>query len=317
MIQNPHAFVAARSRHPALLDPWEAALEFGPGTVMAVMTETQGPAYRRRGASMALAADGRIAGALSSGCIEADLIVHSRRVRDNGQTIRLRYGEGSPFLDLRLPCGGAIEVMLFLLRDHEALVELSRMRAARRHAVLTLSDSGRLCLGEGRGLALSFRAGLRFVIFGAGPEAAVFAELVHSLHHDHMLLSHEDQSLALAEGMGCNVRRLGPLPDMDELMPDERCAAVLFYHDHDHEPAILRQLLARPAFYIGAQGSRATQRNRLSQLAGLGVPAADCTRVRGPIGLIPSARDPGQLAISVLAEVMAAAGDTISARRVT
>lgn len=312
MLQDPHAFVPARNRHPALLDPWQTALEFGPGTVMAVLTETHGPAYRSRGAAMALAADGRFAGALSSGCVEADLMLHAQRVRDSGRPLHLRYGTGSPFIDLRLPCGGAIEVTLFLLRDHEVLATLARARSARRQAVLTLSDQGRLSLGEGAGLRLTFRPPLRFIIFGAGPEAAVFADLVHSLDHDHVLLSHEDQSLTLAERMGCTIRRLGPLPDMAELVPDERCAALLFYHDHDYEPAILRRLLARPAFYIGAQGSRSTQATRLERLAALKVPAADCARVRGPIGLIPSARDPRQLAISVLAEVMAAAGETIS-----
>ncbi|WP_347265881.1 XdhC family protein [Paracoccus sp. (in: a-proteobacteria)] len=315
MIQELDAFMPARSRHPALLDPWQAALDFGPGTVMAVLTETHGPAYRSRGAAMALAADGRFAGALSSGCVEADLMLNAQRVRDSGQPMQLRYGQGSPFIDLRLPCGGAIAVTLFLLRDRGVLAALARARAARHQAVLTLSDAGRLSLGEGAGLRLTFRPGLRFVIFGAGPEAAVFADLVHSLDHDHVLLSHEDQSLTLAERMGCRVRRLGPLPDMAELVPDERCAALLFYHDHDYEPAILRQLLTRPAFYIGAQGSRSTQAARLARLASMRVPAADCARLRGPIGLIPSARDPRQLAISVLAEVMAAAGEPVSVRR--
>lgn len=315
MIQEPHAFVPAFGRHPSLLDPWLAALDFGPGTVLAVLTATHGPAYRNRGAAMAFAADGRFAGALTSGCIEADLMLHARSVRETGQPICLRYGEGSAFIDLRLPCGGAIEVTLFLLRDRDTLTELAAARAARRQVALTLTHDGRLHLGEGAGFHLTFRAPLRFVVFGAGPEAAVFADLVHSLDHDHVLLSHEDHSLTLAERMGCNVRRLGPLPDMAELVPDERCAALLFYHDHDHEPAILRQLLASPAFYIGAQGSRSTHAGRLARLGTMGVPAADCTRVRGPIGLIPSARDPKQLAISVLAEVMAVAGEQVSTRQ--
>lgn len=303
----------ATLRHPALADPWEAALGMGPGTVMAVLTATHGPAYRNPGTAMAIAPDGRFAGALSSGCIEADLILHAATVRAQDAPMQLRYGQGSPFIDLRLPCGGAIEVMLFALRDPDVLADLSRARAARRPVSLSLSDTGRLSLDDpdGCGFTVAFKAPIRFVVFGAGPEASVFADLVQSMGYDHVLVSHEDQTLSAAEAMGCTTRRLAHLPDVAELVPDDRCAALLFYHDHDYEPQILRGLLDSPAFYIGAQGSRATQAARLDRLAALGVLPAARDRVRGPIGVIPSARDPRLLAISVLAEVVMAAGDQV------
>lgn len=304
--------------HPALLDPWEAALAAGPGTVMAVLTATHGPAYRNPGTAMAIAPDGRFAGTLTSGCIEADLILQAQRVRADGRPLHLRYGQGSPFIDLRLPCGGAIEVMLFRVNDLDLLAELSRSRADRRPVSLRLSPDGRLALdaaerGAAGGVIIPFKAPIRFVIFGAGAEAAVFADLVKSMGYDHVLLSHEDRNLDAAQAMGCTVRRLGPMPDFKELVPDDRCAALLFYHDHDYEPQILRALLDRPAFYIGAQGSRATQTARLEHLARMGVPPDLLERVRGPIGLIPSSRDPRLLAISVLAEVVMAAGDPVVA----
>lgn len=307
-----------RARHPALLDPWETALLFGPGTVMAVLTATHGPTYRSLGTAMAIAPDGRFAGALSSGCIEADLILRAQEVRASGQPQQLRYGQGSPFIDLRLPCGGAIEVSLFVIQDPAVLSALSRERAARREAALHLAPDGALRLLQADaptlpGLRLTFRPPLRFVIFGAGPEAAVFAQLVQSLDYDHLLLSHDDHSLNAAGSMGCNTRRLGHLPDMAAVVGDARCAALLFYHDHEHEPQILQQLLEGPAFYIGAQGSRRTQQDRLARLAELGLAEESLQRVRGPIGLVPSARDPRQLAVSVLAEVIGLAAPVISA----
>lgn len=94
------------------------------------------------------------------------------------------------------------------------------------------------------------------------------------------------------------------MPDLDALKIDADSAAVLFYHDHDYEPAILSYLLTTPAFYIGAQGSRSTQRTRLMRLAEMGVSEEAMSRVRGPIGLIPSSRDPRMLAVSVLAEII-------------
>ncbi len=285
---------------------------------MAVLTATHGPAYRNPGTAMAIAADGSFAGTLTSGCIEADLILQAQRVRADGRPLHLRYGEGSPFIDLRLPCGGAIEVMLFRIADFDVLADLSAARADRRPVSLRLSPDGRLSLDAAPGRAagdvvIPFKAPIRFVIFGAGAEAAVFADLVKSMGYEHVLLSHEDRNLDAAQAMGCTVRRLGPMPDFEELVPDDRCAALLFYHDHDYEPQILRALLDRPAFYIGAQGSRATQATRLAHLARMGVPPDLLERVRGPIGLIPSSRDPRLLAISVLAEVVMAAGDPVVA----
>lgn len=312
------ASIGPGAGHPALLDPWAFALARGAGTVMAVLTATHGPAYRDRGAAMAIGTDGSFAGALSSGCIEADIILNAARVRASGAAMRLRYGAGSPFLDLRLPCGGAIEVLLFEVRDPAVLADLARARRSRLPVSLRLSAAGRLSLHAGATVpvhagpdapaaVIPFPPQLRFVIFGAGAEAAVFADLARSLDYDHVLVSHEDRTLGAAEAMGCRVRRWDAWPDFAALVPDAGCAGLLFYHDHDYEPQILRGLLATPAFYIGAQGSRASQAARLQRLAEMRVPDHLRTRVRGPIGLIPSSRDPRMLAISVLSEVLLAA----------
>lgn len=311
MYQDVNLVSATANRHPSLIDPWEAALTFGAGTVMALLTDTQGPAYRNKGAAMAIAPDGRFAGGLSSGCIESDIILHAQTVRANGMPKALRYGERSPFFDLRLPCGGAIEVLLFPVTDLKPLQILSYRRAHRIATVVTVSDSGVMELGRTNGFSVNFEPPLRFVIFGAGAEASLFADLVRSLDYEHIFLSHEDQSLATAQAIGCKIQHMGHLPDIERLVPDARCAAVLFYHDHDYEPQILRQLLSGPAFYIGAQGSRRTQESRLARLAEMGVDEITMRRVRGPIGLVPSAREPRQLAVSVLAEILQAAGDPV------
>ena len=79
----------------------------------------------------------------------------------------------------------------------------------------------------------------------------------------------------------------------------------MLFHDHDWETALLRQALAQEALFIGAMGSARTHANRLAALEAAGVPAEQAARVCGPIGLIPAARDPQTLALSVLSEVVA------------
>ena len=302
-------------RHPSLCDPWEFAAAAGEGVVMAVLTGTEGPAYRNPGAAMAIAPDGRYGGAITSGSIEADLILRADEVRRTGLAQDLRYGQGSPFIDLTLPCGGAIEVRLFLLRDISALQALRLAQERREAAALTLNRAGRLRFGEWQPTGqdagadhfhIGFRPGLRFAIFGSGAEVVAFAGMVRGVGYDHFVASHEEASLAAIRQSGSPVHLINRQGLLEALPVDAETAVVLFYHDHDYEPQILAGALRGPAFYIGAQGSRATHAKRLARLAGMGISTEAQARIRGPIGLIPSSREPVTLAISVLAEVIAA-----------
>jgi len=302
--------------HPAMLDPWASALQAGDGTVLAVLAATEGPAYRDAGAALAIHAGGSFAGAITSGCVEADLILRAEEVRRMGQPQTLRYGRGSPFFDLRLPCGGGVDILLFRLQDRAVLADLAARRAARRPVSLIVSAEGRLTLGpwqptalQGGALRIGFRPPLRFAVFGTGAEAAAFTGLVRGMGYDHVLLSHEDASLAAVCAAGSPTLRIGSGLPIAELQADADTAAILFFHDHDLEPAILRHLLDTPAFYIGAQGSRSAQAARLSRLREMGVPEDQLGRVRGPVGLIPSSREPNALAISVLAEIVGLHGE--------
>ena len=67
---------------------------------------------------------------------------------------------------------------------------------------------------------------------------------------------------------------------------------------------ILDAVLRSNAFYIGAQGSQRAREEREVSVIALGASHSDAARIKGPIGLIPSARDPRTLAVSVLAEVL-------------
>lgn len=308
---------ASGEGHPALRDPWDAALSLGEGVVMAVLTRTIGPAYRLAGAAMAIGAGDEVAGAITSGCVEADLVLQAQKLRDTGGVKRLAYGEGSPFFDLKLPCGGGIEVTLFVLRDRDVLAEMQSRRAARETLSLLLSPEGRLALAPYRDtgptdaqtpdFAVGFRPALRHVVFGAGPEAVAFAALASASGADVLLVSHDAATLAAADQGGLARHDLVNLDAVGAIAMDRRTAVTLFYHDHDVEPEILARILPSPAFYVGAQGSRAAQAQRLERLAEIGVAPEDRARLHGPIGLIHSTRDPFSLAVSVLAEITALA----------
>lgn len=288
-------------------DPLDAALACD-HPVLAIITGITGPSYRPLGEMMVFCGDRQI-GSLSSGCVETDLARHAQEALSKG-TIKLRYGEGSPWFDLRLPCGGGLEITLIPRPCPDLLADVASARAARQRVALCITPDLRLHRCEPgptgpteQGFRVALTPPPRFLIFGQGPEAAIFANLVRAAGYPHLVLAPDHQTLTQAEVQGCKTRPLHWPALPADLHIDDRSAVVLFFHDHDWEPPILARALDSPAFYIGAQGSRRARDTRLARLRELGV-TKGLDRLHGPIGLIGSARDPRILAVSVLAEVL-------------
>lgn len=299
----------------SVCDPVRALLAAPDAAVLAIVAGTSGPSYRPLGAMMAVLGDAGRAGSLSSGCIEADIALQAARVCEQGKPAVVRYGQGSPYVDIQLPCGGALDILLLPRPDRQVLAELVRHHDARRARTLvvdigtgamSLRDTGATRSGGGT-LSVLIEPEILFHVFGKGPEASTFAALVHAAGFPGVLLSPDDETLAAGAAAGCATEHLARPAYPKSLGADERTAVVLFFHDHDWEPPILEQALATPAFYIGAQGSLRARDTRLQALASLHLPAASLNRLHGPVGLVPSARDARTLAVSVLAEVLAKA----------
>lgn len=280
--------------------------------VLALITGTQGPSYRPVGATMAIfPADLRRIGSLSSGCVEADITLQAVEALAAGAPRTVLYGEGSPFMDIRLPCGGGLEILLLPRPDRAVLAEVAARRSARRPCTLVIDRStGALSLAEsgatgpqGDLFRLRLTPELRFLVFGKGPEASTFAALVQAAGFPSVLISPDAETLGSATTAGAALHITHP--HLPAAVPVDRWSAiVLFFHDHDWEPPILKQALATEAFYIGSQGSQRARDTRLLELEAMGVSAGDRARLHGPIGLINSARDARTLAVSVLAEVL-------------
>ncbi|MEI2807284.1 XdhC family protein [Albidovulum sp.] len=297
------------------VDPIDAILARDGDAVLAVITGVEGPSYRPVGATMAVFSDRHRVGTLSSGCIENDIALHALEALQKGRPVAVRYGRGSPYMDIRLPCGGGLDILLLPRPDRSTLHRLAERRRQRIPCTLRISrDDGAMALevgGEtgwdGAVFQLRLVPDIRFLVFGKGPEAGTFAALVQSAGYPNVLLSPDDETLEHGAATGCATRALTAKVFPADLAVDPRTAIVLFFHDHDWEPPILADALTSPAFYIGAQGSRMARDTRNLELETLGIDPAALRRLRGPIGLLHSARDARTLAISVLAEVLSVA----------
>ncbi|MAS14372.1 MAG: xanthine dehydrogenase [Nitratireductor sp.] len=298
-------------------DPIDAYLVNEDAAVLAFVAGIEGPSYRPLGAAMTVLGKHSWVGTLSSGCIEADIALHALEARQTGKPRLVRYGRGSPYIDIQLPCGGGLEILLLPHPDRHVLTTLQDHRNVRTPVALTIDVvSGEMALDPAAStertdgtLSIQFEPELRFLIFGKGPEAITFAGLVQSAGYPNLLLSPDEETLNAGRSNACPTRHLTKPGFPDDIDVDYRTAIVLFFHDHDWEPPILVKTLHTDAFYIGAQGSRVAAATRREDLLALGTAPEDLDRLSGPVGLIPSARDARTLAVSVLSEVLVVAGE--------
>lgn len=236
---------------------------------------------RSAGAMMAVSSE-TVAGYLSNGCVDADIVMRARR----GDAGRFVYGEGSPFRDIVLPCGGRIEIEIVPQPDGHQIAKAVAALNNREPFLFKLED----------GFQTMLKPKLRLRIAGRGEALTSLARLAKTSGLEVVLQSPEDVD-------GDYTPLLDP-SNVPESHDDDRTAVVTLFHDHDWEPELLRQAAQGPAFYIGAMGSARTHLLRRERLAMMDVSSDLIDRVRGPVGLLPAMRDANLLAVSILAEIL-------------
>ncbi len=301
----------------ALRDWTEAGIQHA----LVIVTSTEGGAVRAPGAMFAVNEADSV-GYISGGCIDADVVLQARNAILDGETRVLRYGAGSPFVDLPLPCGGAIEVAIIPAPDQNVIQAACDAFAERRAFDLIVSPDGGLKLrseemrAAKHDFVFSYTPKLRLRIAGRGADALALAKISEAagLSTHLQLVDEDDLAAATAAGLS-KVEQLTTPSAGSRVQDDPWTAFVLMFHDGDWEVPLLKQALEGPAFYIGAVGSKRTHAARCAALERADVEAADIARIRGPIGLVGSLRDASLLAISALAEIVEAFPGKSSSRR--
>lgn len=122
------------------------ALMSGKGAVLVTLVEIRGGAARPLGAQMVVREDGRYCGFVSGGCVEAAAAFEALEMMGSGRDREIRYGEGSPWFDIVLPCGGGITLTLHKLRSAQPLLAvLNRPNRENRWGCATIRKHNRWC----------------------------------------------------------------------------------------------------------------------------------------------------------------------------
>jgi xanthine dehydrogenase accessory factor len=306
------------------LRDWRAA---GKRALLATVVRTWGSSPRPIGSIMALAEDGAVVGSVSGGCIEDDLIYRHTQAysgKEPGHQIPsgppsfVKYGvtadEAHRF---GLPCGGTLELLLEYDPDAAALDELVRSledgRLMRRTVQIadgqvSLAQAEapeELTLGDGR-LANTFGPEFRMLLIGAGQLTEYLATMALFSGFAVTVCDPREEYRGAWSVPGAKV--VSDMPDdvVTAFKPDRRSCVIALTHDPKLDDLALLEALKTDAFYVGAIGSRRNNEARHQRMIEhFALTAADLQRLRGPIGIYIGSKTPPEIAVSIMAEVLA------------
>jgi xanthine dehydrogenase accessory factor len=266
----------------------------GHRVALCTLVEIRGGSSRALGAHMAVSDDGLYCGYVSGGCTEAAVAAEALAAIAKGCDRYVMLGEGSPFFDIVLPCGGGITIAVHILRDLQPIAATidrlkKRMPAALRYEPQTQSlvsgQEDKPTGWDGAAFITHYRPGVRVLLSGRTLEVEVAARVAEAAGYD--VVCHDP---AAGETLNAGI-------------VDNNTAIALLHHDIEVEIPVLDVALKTHPFYLGALGSARTHEKRVQRLREMGYTEEAIAQIRAPIGLFGRARDAQSLALSVLADI--------------
>ncbi len=192
--------------------------------------------------------------------------------------------------------------------------ELIRPFAAHQENAGALVDAARDAALADRSQTLETEAGptflhvfnppLRLVVVGAVHIAQPLSAIAAEAGYDVTVVDPRSAFTTEERFPGIHLMRTWPGEGLAEIGLDRRTAVVTVTHDPKLDDPALHAALASDVFYIGALGSRRTHGARLTRLREAGLSEEDLERIHAPVGLDLGARTPGEIAASVVAEII-------------
>ena len=284
---------------------------------LVTVLETWGSAPRPPGALLALRDDGPVVGSVSGGCVEDDLIARVRGGERVDIPTLVHYGvtkeEAARF---GLPCGGTLRLLQEPLRSADWIDEVLA-RTARHELVARRLDlrtgavqvesaaRGEAFSFDGRTLRALFGPRWRLLIVGAGQLSRVLAQMALTLDFEVICCDPREEYGPGWDLPGTVFSTAMPDDLALELQLDPHSAVVALTHDPKLDDLVLLEALKSSAFYVGALGSRANTAKRRERLAMFDLTPEEIARLHGPIGLNLGGRTPAEIAVAILAEIVA------------
>jgi xanthine dehydrogenase accessory factor len=284
---------------------------------LVTVIETWGSAPRPPGALLCLRDDGQVAGSVSGGCVEDDLIDRLRQGERVAAPSLIAYGvtkeEAARF---GLPCGGNLRLVQEPLHGVAWITEV--LARTERHELVARTldlatgrigvesaSRGEVFSFDGLRLRALFGPRWRLLLIGAGQLSRAVAQMALALDFEVTCCYPRDEYNLGWDVPGTLFSKAMPDDLALEMQLDPHSAVVAVTHDPKLDDMVLLEALKSPAFYIGALGSRGNTAKRRERLALFDLTPAEIDRLHGPIGLDIGARTPAEIAVAIVAEIVA------------
>lgn len=292
--------------------------------LLATVVETWGSSPRPIGSMMALREDGRIVGSVSGGCIEDDMIFkystdHQGLDAPLALPTLVTYGvSAEEARRFGLPCGGTIKLMLEFEPEKQPLSELlSRLDNGELVRRIVSLQTGRtqlevaqsldvLKLSETK-LAHTLGPGYRMLLIGAGALAEYLSVMATFNGFDVTVCDPREEYQSSFQMAGVKVVKDMPDDVVASFNLDSRSCVIALSHDPKLDDLALMEALRTSSFYVGAIGSRKNNQARRERLeTHFGLSRRELNKLHGPVGIYIGSRTPAEIAVSIMAEVLAA-----------
>ncbi len=280
------------------IDRW---IERGERFAVAVVTATWGSSPRPVGSALAVSESGESSGSVSGGCVEAAVVESALRVIQSCRAERLTFDAVSPdeLWKIGLSCGGQIEVWVF----PPDAAWFDAADSVRRRVAYSL---GLANPDGGEPFPWVLDPPDRLIVIGGVHIAIPLIAMAKELDFETVLV--EPRAGLTADGRFTTAPDLivGKWPEeaLGDLGLDTRSFVVTLSHDPKLDDPALRSAMRSSAAYIGALGSRTTHTQRRERLLAEGFGHEEVDRIRGPVGLAIGGKTPGEIALSILAEIV-------------
>jgi xanthine dehydrogenase accessory factor len=300
--------------------------EDGRGVAIATVSSTWGSAPFPVGSQLAADDKGNFVGSVSGGCIEGAVIGEAQRSIKDGRIRNLEFSvSDDQAWEVGLACGGTIRVFVEPApAELDAVLEAGE---ARRSVALTtdLETGAHALYGPGEapadvrqamrddksrpldehGFVRVYNTPRRLAVVGAVHIAQELVPMARQAGFDVTVIDPRQAFASPERFPGVDLSTEWPDAALKALEIDPRTAIVTLTHDPKLDDPALDVALASEAFYVGALGSTRTQAKRVARLTEAGFTQAQIGRIHGPVGLDIRAQSPAEIAVSILAQIIA------------
>ncbi|MDR2858013.1 MAG: XdhC family protein [Novosphingobium sp.] len=293
-----------------------AALADGRPAALATLYRVEGSAPRGPGAQM-LFVGAQASGYFSGDCIEGDVARHAAEVLADGQPRHLHYGMGSPWIDIRLRCGGALHILVERIAPDSPAAQALLRNAAERRPCLWSSDGTAQEVLPGRDAPLlattqgplhirrRYDPPRRLIVSGGDPGALALARLAADAQFDTILLRPGGPN-APAPFAAVRYLREEPADALPRLGVDRWTAYVGATHEDHHDLSGCFYALRHGAGYVAMIGAKSRAAGRRAALKAAGATPGELARLHLSPGIAGLGKAPWEVAVGILAEVMQA-----------